>query len=117
MISRIDLLKLFVKYGSCPLIHVHVEDKEYSQHKKSDVKDLLRDFKVKKYIKEIFDCDDQADDMRNYLRKNRIKAGYMKVTKHMKLIFARDDNTLLSIDPGTKEISQLPDDIEYIMWW
>ena len=70
-----------------------------------------------KYIKEIFDCDDQADDMRNYLRKNRIKAGYMKVTKHMKLIFARDDNTLLSIDPGTKEISQLPDDIEYIMWW
>jgi len=117
MISRIDLLNLFVKYGSCPLIHVHLEDMEYPQYKKSDVKDLLRDFKVKRYVEETADCDDRADDMRMYLRKNSVKAGYMKVPNHMMLIFLGKKNTLYCVDPGNKKIRVLPENIEYIVWW
>ena len=100
MITRDDLRKLFI--NSCDM--VLLEDQEYPTCSKSYVKDLLRDFQVAEYVPEIADCDNQADRMRQYLSKNGVKTGYLKVSNHVLLVGISKKAKLFTIDPGTKRI-------------
>ena len=114
---RNEIFQLFANDLICNPIHIHLEDREYTVYKKSIVKELLYDFKGKPYVPEYHDCDDQADDMRYYLRKNGVKTGYLKIKNHMMLIFCTTNKELLTIDPGTKRIAPIPNGVEYVAWW
>ena len=95
---------------------VLLEDREYPLCSKSHTKDLLRDFQVAEYIPEIADCDNQADRMRQYLSKNGVKTGYLKVANHMLLVGISKKENLFTIDPGTKKIRDMKT-AQYVAWW
>ena len=114
--TRSEIQQLFADKLLGNPIHIHLEDREYPTYRKRDVQDLLLDFNVKEWIAETHDCDDQADDMRQYLRKNGVRVGYYKTPDHMMLVFT-DGEKLKVIDPGTKWITEPLDDVQYVAWW